>query len=781
MRDRTFLDALIDALDAARTASGGGAERPPAALLWPDEAGEWGPLVGDIPARLPVLTLGDYDAALRRGPAYWLRCVIDGAISIDGLDDGAGVLVVYLPGVGRSQLRAIEDAPAGLQPIAELQYRGAIFSQVNGRDWTIAAFLQAGGSGGLGLDVAGDTATKEAIRQARSVLGPVTLAKLRSGTPLKASFFHELLAPDLPRLVLEWLNDPQAFQAKRSAEEWAAFRQQFRQVYRLDLVEDGSVEVARYLGRRPDDAWETLWHRYSEAPTLYGSIPDRLRAARPTGSPKGDGLFDRIDSWPQVNEEEETRLRGELAALSPASPSDARSTAIHLEERHRERRGWVWARLDRAPLAMAIEPLTELAHVTAKIPNGADVGTIAAEYADWGWRADDLVMHALATVTAAPDIAAVETAVRALYADWLDTTCTALQKAVAAGGYVPEPAPEWEPGTCVIFSDGLRFDVGKRLAASLESRGLVADLQPRLTALPSVTGTAKPFTSPVAGVLGPGPGLDAAVSGGGPRVDVAVLRKQLATIGYQVLGESDTGDPSGRAWTELGNIDSLGHDQTAKLPRLLDGEVVSLAERIAGLLAAGWPQVAVVTDHGWLYLPGGLPKVEMPKHLTQDGSTRKPRCGRLEAGATTTMQTVPWTWDSTVAIAIPPGASSFEAGRVYEHGGVSPQECVTPLIVVRTSDGIAEGAGQISIAVQWRGLRATVSVVGAPTDATVDLRRKAGDPSASLLASPAALAEGATKLLVKDSDAEGSAVFVVVLGSSGNLVAQQTVTVGENA
>jgi len=781
MTDRTFLDALVDALDTARRATGGGAEQPPAALLWPDEAREWGPLVEDVPARLPVLTLGEYDAALRRGPAYWLRCVIDRAISIDGMDDSAGVPVVYLLGVGRSQLRAIEDAPAGLQPIAELQYRGAIFSQANGRDWTIAAFLQAGGSGGLGLDVAGDTTTKEAIRQARSVLSSVTLAKLRSGTPLKASFFHELLAPDLPRLVLEWLNDPQAFQAKRSAEEWAAFRQQFRQVYRLDLVEDGSVEVARYLGRRPDDAWETLWHRYSEAPRLYSSIPERLRAARPAGSPKGDSLFDRIDSWPQVNEEEETRLRAGLAGLSPASPADARSIATDLDERHRERREWVWARLEGAPLALAIESLAELARVTAKIPSGANVGAIAAEYADWGWRADDLVMRALGTVTAARDVAAVETAVRALYADWLDATCAALQKAVAASGYVPQPAPEWEAGTCVIFSDGLRFDVGKRLAANLASRGLVAELQPRLTALPSMTGTAKPFTSPVAGALGPGPGLDPAIAGGGSRVTIDVLRRQLATMGFQVLGESDTGDPSGRAWTELGNIDSLGHDQTAMLPRLLDGEVVSLAERIAGLLAAGWPQVAVVTDHGWLYLPGGLPKVEIPQHLTQDGATRKARCGRLEAGATTTMQSVPWTWDSTVAIAIPPGSSSFEAGRVYEHGGVSPQECVTPLIVVRTSGDMAQGAAQIAIAIQWRGLRATVSVVGAPTDATVDLRRKAGDPSASLLASPVALADGAAKLLVRDSDAEGSAAFVVVLSSSGNLVAQQTVTVGENA
>ena len=34
------------------------------------------------------------------------------------------------------------------------------------------------------------------------------------------------------------------------------------------------------------------------------------------------------------------------------------------------------------------------------------------------------------------------------------------------------------------------------------------------------------------------------------------------------------------------------------------------------LLEAGWTSVRIVTDHGWLYLPEGLPKVDLPKHLT---------------------------------------------------------------------------------------------------------------------------------------------------------------------
>ncbi len=45
-------------------------------------------------------------------------------------------------------------------------------------------------------------------------------------------------------------------------------------------------------------------------------------------------------------------------------------------------------------------------------------------------------------------------------------------------------------------------------------------------------------------------------------------------------------------------------------------------------------------------------------------------------------QTVPWRWDAHVRIAIALDIRCYEAGQEYEHGGLSPQECVTPLITV---------------------------------------------------------------------------------------------------
>ena len=44
-----------------------------------------------------------------------------------GLSDGP--LIIYLPGVPRSELRAVDSCPPELAPIAELQYRGLEFTR----------------------------------------------------------------------------------------------------------------------------------------------------------------------------------------------------------------------------------------------------------------------------------------------------------------------------------------------------------------------------------------------------------------------------------------------------------------------------------------------------------------------------------------------------------------------------------------------------------------------------------------------------------------------------
>ena len=92
----------------------------------------------------------------------------------------------------------------------------------------------------------------------------------------------------------------------------------------------------------------------------------------------------------------------------------------------------------------------------------------------------------------------------------------------------------------------------------------------------------------------------------------------MAQQGVEVLPADELnfagrGDLGG--WSEIGRLDELGHAMGMRLVSQFEIEVAAIIERICGLLNAGWQKVRVVTDHGWLLLPAGLPKVELPAYL----------------------------------------------------------------------------------------------------------------------------------------------------------------------
>src|SRR5207247_1233478 len=116
------------------------------------------------------------------------------------------VPVIYMPGVSRQTLRAVEECPDALKPLVELQYRGTVWTQRNGKDWTVRAFLVSD-DGGLGLDVAEDRLTLQALQGALSQLAVTAAARLR-GKRLEADAFDRLMIGDTPRDLLLWLGDP---------------------------------------------------------------------------------------------------------------------------------------------------------------------------------------------------------------------------------------------------------------------------------------------------------------------------------------------------------------------------------------------------------------------------------------------------------------------------------------------------------------------------------------------------------------------------------------------
>ncbi len=691
---RTFLDALVATL--ARTSQYNQNDQvAPAAILWPDKERQWEPLIPVLRKRLPILTLGEYDPETHTGPSYYLRCMIARALPDNPLPPDV-TPILYLPGISRQDLRAVEESPRHLQPLAELQYRGVLWTHKNGRDWTIAGFLQSK-DGGLGIEVAGDSETKEALLRALPPLVQESLASLHEAAPLRAPYLDSLLNPDEVKRLLLWLNDPPTYRQGCADAEWTAFCQLCKHNYDFDPEADGEVTGGRLLGER-QDAWNNVWQRFSEGPHAYTNLPGLLRRAYPNQP----DLFETSPSWPQHNEREEASLRQSLLALESAVPAEARDRIQQMEEEHGIRRSWVWATLAEAPLAMALEHLVNLAQATENDLTGATVAQIADAYVGWGWQADAAVIDALAAIETAEDVAAIRAAIISLYGPWLDQSARAMQKAVAdtpSQTYAVEPLPKPQDGTCIIFSDALRYDTSQKLAALLEQVGLVCQNSWRLAALPTVTATAKPAASPIAEQMTgySSTSLTPANKKSGAEVNVATLRKMLAVSGYQVLQGDELGDPTGRAWTEYGAIDRYGHEHGWKVAHHLRAELRGLSDRIEALLTHGWQQITVVTDHGWLLLPGGLAKVTLPQHLTV---TRKGRCALMKEDAQTDQMTVPWHWNQAVRIAIATGSRCYEEGKEYEHGGISPQECVVPVLTVSVPT-----SGKLAVSIESLSMR----------------------------------------------------------------------------
>jgi hypothetical protein len=773
MTSETLFEALLAKLKNASNYNANDA-MPPAAVLWTDKESLWLPLLPRLRGALPLLTLGPYAPDTRTGPAIWIRCMVARTLPEANWPPDT-IPIIYLPGVSRQELRAVEDCRRDLKPLAELQYRGAMWTQKNARDWTINAFLQTA-DGGLQIEVTGDEDTRAALRLALPKLADQPVAALRAEAPLTAAKLHALLNPEPVLNLLQWLNDPAGQRVAQSDAEWQIFCAICKQRFAFDPIAQGELSGAALLGRR-EGAWQGVWNRFAEAPLRYPALPDLLRRARPTDT---TDLFYQPSSWPQENESGEETLRDRLAALKDAQPADARKQVRELENAHGERRQWVWADLGRAPLACLLPTLLTLADATEQTLSGTTPQEIANAYTAGAWKADAAALTALAVSATPETVTAVKYVVNALYQPWLRAGAEAFQKAIA-NHPLPAPAAPGKPdspkqGCCWLFADGLRYDVAQGLADTLEAGNLAVKRTWQWAAFPSVTPTAKPAVSPVASLLGPGKDFDATVISDGAKVDVGNLRRELKAAGYAILMKDEVGTPSsGAAWTEAGALDQTGHQFGWKLALRVPEEIKQLAERVRALLDAGWTEVRIVTDHGWLLLPFGLPKADLPLHLTE---ARKGRCARLIPAAQTDQQTIPWRWDASVQIAVPPGISCYVANEEYEHGGLSVQECVTPILTVKAAAVPGPAASIASI--KWAGLRCRIQVAGVSESLTADLRTKPADATTSLANQTRTVdANGQASLAVKDDSHEGEAAVVVLLGSNGQIIAQQATVVGE--
>jgi hypothetical protein len=213
-----------------------------------------------------------------------------------------------------------------------------------------------------------------------------------------------------------------------------------------------------------------------------------------------------------------------------------------------------------------------------------------------------------------------------------------------------------------------------------------------------------------------------------------------------------------------------------RLARDLGLQLDQINERVRELCDAGWQRVRIVTDHGWLLMPGGLPKSELAKHQAE---TRWGRCAVLKESAHGTPLTFGWDWCKAVQVAYAPGISSFIAGAEYAHGGISLQECLVPVLQLDCKVPAGEASAVSIQSVTWKGLRCTVVVEGAVPGLRVDIRTKAALASSSLVASAKQLDKGKASLAVADDGQMGTSAVVVVLAPDDTVLQKQATTVGE--
>lgn len=783
---RRQVQGLLDALeasfrDALRTPEG---TAEPVALLWTDADGQWKPLIPRLRAVLPhVYILGPYQPQEQTGPAIWLRCIVDRSLPDASPPEGV-VPILYLPGVMRQQLRAGTECPRELQPLIELQYRGRVWHQRNGRDWTVEAFLVS--EDGLGLDVAQDARTREAALRALPLVAEAPADSLW-GHRLESEDFDRLAVSDPTRDLLRWMGEggggvppperPEAAPTlSKDENRWRPFCSVCRSEFNFDPDKKTPSDAASAL-IEGTGKWADVWQRFREAPKLYPGVAQLLREIR--GQLK---LGFDPERTPQINDEAEQRLRKELEAAAALSHVKVIEKVVALEIEHGRRRNWVWAQLGESPLAHALEPLARLASFAKVTLGGANIEAAMAAYTSDGWKCDRAALESLRSVRAPADVSLVHPVVKALYEPWLDASARHFQELVASAESAVRAlvsGTTLEKDVCVVFADGLRFDVAGMVKERLEAKGLRIRLGYRLAPLPTVTATAKPFATVVHDTLEGGADVvdfNPQFQGGNQSATAQRLRDEMTKRGMDLLGDETRPPKSGTvgAWVETGRLDELGHKLGIRLAAQLETEIETLIDRITALLDCGWLRVRVVTDHGWLLLPGGLPRVELPSYVT---ATKWARCATVKGESKPDVPIHSWHWNLHVRIASPPGIACFTLNTEYAHGGVSPQECIVPELVVERG-GVSTAAS--IAAVTWRGMRCRVSVTTNDPSVRVDLRLNWKQSTTSIAASAKEVGPGGeASLAVADDSHEGAAATVVVVDAAGNVLDRKPTTVGE--
>lgn len=743
----------------------------PQVILWADGDENWKATIPLLLDAMPeLLVLDPSSSGPRKGPSTFIRYHLSRL-------PFRHKPVIYLPGVSRLAFRSAVGFPGFAKHLFALQYQGQFWSQQNGKDWTPYAFLTSAHAG-LSLDMSRDQETQQALNeQLESVLG-ASIESLNHGR-LEADDFHKLVASDPVRTLLQWISAPDSVQRQAKSGEWPAFKAICQKTYGFDPEKDGVITAVEKLAKANGE-WDQVWQRYCDSPKNFGGVRRAMEMLKPA-----QDLFDRANErMPVVNREAEDNLRVGLDGLGNMASAHALESLLQLVDKHESRALSVWAELEEAPLACAAVHLKAMVEAIKVGVVGADWSALAQNYIAKGHVVDASSWKALASVREAADLRAVSAALNAVYLPWLVNLAD--QVALMTQQY-PNPNAttcrkyEPKPGLMLMFVDGLRCDLALELRRRLADRGFDCGLEISWSALPSLTATSKPAWYPMVSKLAGdeiSENFEPLVSETKRPLKSNQFRTILGEVGFGWVDSAEVGDASCAGWTESGNFDHLGHDQGVKFAWRIEEELDLVAGRIKELLDNGWKEIVLLTDHGWLLVPGGLPKVDLPKHLTV---AKWGRCAITQPGAQHSFPQVSWFWGGGHAVVLAPGVSVFKEGLEYAHGGLSLQENLTPILKIRASM-TAKSEARIALA-KWVGLRLHIEIVGDVTGCEFDIRTRPADAATSLLLedqrSKRPGADNKLTLLIVGDDCVGQAAMLVAT-KAGQVFLKYPLTIGEN-
>ena len=648
----------------------------PAAILWTDIDRQWQSAMPYIKQQIPeLIELGDYMPQERTGPAIWVKCVIAGKLEECVLPEDQ-TPIIYLPGVGRKDLRAIEQCPEFLQPLAELQYRGCWWAyNTAGRDWSVGSFL-TNPKVGLELDLAKDTKTQEAILKVLPDLLETPATKLM-GKKLEAEDFYSIVLDDPIKDILGWLNNPTEKAEQWQGSKWDIFSQSCRSRYGIEPT-DTNLSLALELLCDAQGEWQAVWERFEETASNLPLLVERLKTIVPSG------LAFEPQNYLSENLRDESLIENAFKQITGCNRESLKQTFTTLWNNQQSRKDWVWSKLSLSPWLDILEQVVTVLNYTDIQFTSSSPEGMADLYTARFWQADAAVIGAMEQAKDIHQQQLVADVLAVIYTPWLEKVALNFQDQVSQHGYpgdkqVKQTGANYTVSRQVIFFvDGLRFDTAKRLESKLALYGIHIELGSRWSALPSLTATAKAAVTPLADLL---TGLEdnddfiPALASTQTSFSSQSLKKLLSERGWQYLDGLETGEPNGYAWVQTGDLDKLGHKEQLKMPQYIDQVLDDVVARIRGLLDSGWKRIKIVTDHGWLWVPDGLPKGEIHKSL---GTNRQRRCAILKSNVQHDGLVMPWYWNPNVSIAMAPGISGYVKGDHYNHGGLSLQECLTP-------------------------------------------------------------------------------------------------------